>query len=110
MKLDLLVDHQGAHVDLLTLDLALLDELILLVEERHEAWTVMSTVALGREMNLIHVIKRIIKKEWHSHSRCWNFENSPLSKRIWNAVQIKGAPACVLFTVSLPNENPVPIG
>ncbi len=49
MKLDLLVDHQGAHVDLLTLDLALLDELILLVEERHEAWTVMSTVALGRE-------------------------------------------------------------
>lgn len=50
---DVLVDHQRADDDLLTLDLASVYQCVLLVKERDERRAIMSTIRLRREYESI---------------------------------------------------------
>ena len=95
------------------MQLARVDESILLVKVGDEAGAKVAAVALGRE---VEPAQRLHEgwgdATWRTRtdSLLANFANSPLSKRIWKASQTKGAAASVLLTVSVPKEKPVPMG
>lgn len=70
----------------------------------------MSTITLCSEDESIPASVDVALVIVWTYSRLWNLENSPLSKRTWNACHTNGDAVNVLFTVSSPKENPVPMG
>ena len=111
---DPLVDHERADLDLLPFQLPGVDQRVLLVKECDERRSIVPSIAFRREDEPGKLVRRGIGRvyiyECKTYSRDWNLLNSPLSKRIWNAVQTKGAAASVLLTVSFPKEKLVPMG
>ena len=111
---DLLVDHERTDLDLLPFQLPGVDQRVLLIKECDKRRSVVPSVTFRCENKPGKLVKsricRVHVYRCKTYSRDWNLLNSTLSKRIWNAVQTKGAAASVLLTVSFPKEKPVPMG
>lgn len=107
-----LVDHESADLNLFSFEFLLLDELVLLVEVGDKFRAVVTAVTFSSEDESVSTksgtqVKRAKESTYSLDSYLWN---SGLSNKIWNACQIGGAAANVLFTLIVPKEKPVPMG